>query len=448
MSQNLLLNKLKKYFINFIFAVSILFFFIAANFQDNNFGGWELQYLPVSNVINDVTFLDSLTGFVATGVSSNISYILKTTNGGYNWVSKKTNTHPFTKIVFLNKNVGYCASWDTLFKTTNAGENWTNISIGSFGIWISDMHILNEDTIWVVMSEGLVGGIFRTTNGGQNWVQQFSQFQNNPDKIYMANKNLGFMRKGNPPFSSYVGRTTNGGFNWVLTTEDTAFVDIHFTDSLNGWMAQGTVKKTTNGGLNWSYQYIPKLNFVNGMEHFSFVNKDTIWGVNGQINTPGGRRGIIYKTTNGGVNWGYQIPDTGFRIPAYSFIKFTDNFKGWAFSDDIRILHTTTGGDSTLYVGINQYNENIPTDFRLGQNYPNPFNATTIINYQLTISNNIKLIIFDITGKKIELLLNKQQERGNYDIKFDGSNLSSGIYFYTVFINDIRVDTKKMLLIK
>jgi hypothetical protein len=220
-------------------------------------------------------------------------------------------------------------------------------------------------------------------------------------------------------------------------------------------MAQGTVKKTTNGGLNWSYQYIPKLNFANGMEHFSFVNKDTIWGVNGQINTPGGRRGIIYKTTNGGVNWGYQIPDTGFRIPYYYFIKFVDNFKGWAFSYDNRILHTTTGGDSTIYTEINNNYPVVVNNFQLKQNYPNPFNPSTTIEFSLNTKSNITLTIFDLTGKEITKLINKEYlNSGNYKkiVDFSKFNLSSGIYFYELISVDrnknIYRDTKKMIYLK
>ena len=276
---NLLLNKLKKYFVDFIFAVSLLFFIIASNFQDGRFKGWELQFLSVGNQINDVKFLDSLTGFAVTNLNSNISYILKTTNAGNNWIINKTNTNPFTRIVFLNKNIGYCASWDTLFKTTNSGDNWNSIPVGIFGFWIDDIHILNEDTMWVAWGEGLTGGIFRTTDGGQSWNRQFYQYNENPDKIYMVNKNLGFMSN----FLSYTGRTTNGGFNWSITNEDSTFTDIVFADSIIGYKAYANIKKTTNSGLNWFTQLAPVVTGsifnVKGIGKFSLINKDTVYGV-------------------------------------------------------------------------------------------------------------------------------------------------------------------------
>jgi hypothetical protein len=70
------------------------------------------------------------------------------------------------------------------------------------------------------------------------------------------------------------------------------------------------------------------------------------------------------------------------------------------------------------------------------------------IKYKIEKTSDIKIIIFDITGKEIETLINKKQPSGNYEVKFNGENLSSGIYFYSLFVNNDKVDTKKMILIK
>jgi hypothetical protein len=447
------MSKIKKNLINFIFVLSILLFFIASNFQDNYFTGWELQYLPVGNQINDVKFLDSLTGYAVTDINSNISYILKTTNAGNNWVIKKTNTHPFTKVVFLNQNVGYCASWDTLYKTTNAGENWTNIITGYWGIWIDDMHILNEDTIWIAMSEGLTGGLFRTTDGGQSWIQQFHQFNNNPDKIYMVNKNLGFMSRD----QAYTGRTTNGGLNWSITVEDSTFRDIIFIDSLIGYRAFAGVKKTTNGGLNWFSQFLPSVigsTFnLKVMLKISPINKDTVYGVGGIFDYPNNQsRCILYKTTNGGINWGYQIPDSNFNIYQLVNISFIDYFKGWAFKIYSKDIHTTTGGDTTFFTSINNNTTIInPTSFKLEQNYPNPYNSSTLIGYYLQEPGWVKIKLYDIAGKEIATLVNEVQGTGGYGIPVS-LDIPSGIYFYRmVFIprnGEVQADVKKLVIVK
>ena len=86
--------------------------------------------------------------------------------------------------------------------------------------------------------------------------------------------------------------------------------------------------------------------------------------------------------------------------------------------------------------------------FSLYQNYPNPFNPKTIISYELETSSSVSIKVFDILGKEINELINKKQNSGKYEIDFDGYALSSGIYFYSMFVNGNRIHTKKMMLLK
>ncbi len=96
--------------------------------------------------------------------------------------------------------------------------------------------------------------------------------------------------------------------------------------------------------------------------------------------------------------------------------------------------------------------ENIPASFILSQNYPNPFNPTTTISYTLPLdekreTKDIKLIVFDVLGKEVATLVNKQQPIGNYKVTFNASKLPSGIYFYRLQSGNF-VETKKLVLIK
>ncbi len=88
-----------------------------------------------------------------------------------------------------------------------------------------------------------------------------------------------------------------------------------------------------------------------------------------------------------------------------------------------------------------------PKSFVLRQNYPNPFNPTTTISYSLPHNTHITLSVFDAMGRKIMVLTNEEKAAGNYSIKFDASNLSSGVYFYRLNAGSF-VDTKKLVLIK
>ena len=99
-------------------------------------------------------------------------------------------------------------------------------------------------------------------------------------------------------------------------------------------------------------------------------------------------------------------------------------------------------------MSIQQISSEIPTDFKLHQNYPNPFNPSTSIKFKVQSLKNMKLSVFDITGKEIAVLVSEKLSPGEYEYKFEAGNLPSGVYFYTLFADEVRVDTKKMLLIK
>ena len=81
------------------------------------------------------------------------------------------------------------------------------------------------------------------------------------------------------------------------------------------------------------------------------------------------------------------------------------------------------------------------------QNYPNPFNPTTIISYQLPISSNVKIAVYDVLGKEITVLINSEKPAGKYQVSFNASNLSAGLYLYTIQAGEFR-STKKMILMK
>ncbi len=99
-------------------------------------------------------------------------------------------------------------------------------------------------------------------------------------------------------------------------------------------------------------------------------------------------------------------------------------------------------------IGVKNISSEIPDNFALYQNYPNPFNPTTLIRFALSTNTNVTLKVYDITGKEVATLLNNvYMNAGINEYTFDASNLSSGIYFYTIQAGDFK-DTKKMMLIK
>lgn len=98
-------------------------------------------------------------------------------------------------------------------------------------------------------------------------------------------------------------------------------------------------------------------------------------------------------------------------------------------------------------VGIKEQEIIIPVMSHLDQNYPNPFNPATTINYQLTADSQVELTIYDLTGRKVAILIDRYQSSGYHTVNWNASFLPSGIYLYRLKAGDF-VETKKMVLMK
>ena len=89
----------------------------------------------------------------------------------------------------------------------------------------------------------------------------------------------------------------------------------------------------------------------------------------------------------------------------------------------------------------------VPEKYSLSQNYPNPFNPVTRLGFGISNPGFVSLKVYDILGNEIKTLVNEIKSAGYYEIEFNGSDLSSGIYFYTLEAGSFR-ETKRMLLVK
>lgn len=158
-------------------------------------------------------------------------------------------------------------------------------------------------------------------------------------------------------------------------------------------------------------------------------------------------------------NVNYWIPQTG--SPALSGASFSNpNLNGFdnvSFRGAFGTVNWTSGWTqfnpkNYTVIGINQISSEVPEKFSLEQNYPNPFNPKTIINYSIPSivnreSSIVKLTVYNILGKEVSTLVNQKQNPGTYSVDFNGSNFSSGIYFYRLTAGDY-VSTMRMILLK
>jgi len=156
---------------------------------------------------------------------------------------------------------------------------------------------------------------------------------------------------------------------------------------------------------------------------------------------------------DGTLKYNYQLPNSPKNTILEFYFTYTETTGGAS------VHEPASGTYKFAYGSLNVSNltavntvAQLPTSFILYQNYPNPFNPTTSISYDLPVSGNIKLKVYDILGREVATLVDAFQQAGNYKAAFNGSQFTSGVYFYRLSISGNQAGSysavKKMILIK
>jgi len=103
--------------------------------------------------------------------------------------------------------------------------------------------------------------------------------------------------------------------------------------------------------------------------------------------------------------------------------------------------------ENLLIVGIDDPNPPVLDDFILYQNYPNPFNPSTKIKYSVPSSEIVQIKVYDVLGNEITTLVNEVKLAGIYEVEWDASKFTSGVYFYQLRTGNF-VKTKKLILLR
>jgi photosystem II stability/assembly factor-like uncharacterized protein len=415
--------------------------------------GWVPQSSGTRKYLAAVFFTDANTGTVV----GDSGTILHTTDSGGTWASQSSGTnYPLTGVHFTDANTGTAVGGGSdslslsptaiILRTTNGGGTWTSQSTVLAHNRLIGVYFTDANTGTAV---GRVGTILRTTNGGTSWTSQPSETPGDLAGVCFTDANTGiavgsYATTGN----GVILRTTNGGSTWWNQPLDpangtTRFPGLHgvsFSDTNTGTAvgSSGTIFRTTNGGAVWKSQSSPTTSWLHGVH---FTDADTGTAVGGAYDSFLNPFAIILRTTDGGATWTNQSSGTKSWLNG---VHFTDANTGTAVGDLGTILRTTTGGET--WVSVDQ-EPDAPRQFTLGQNYPNPFNPSTTIRYGLPHRCQVTLTVFNTLGQRVALLQNGEQEAGYHDVQFNGSGLSSGVYFYRLRAGDL-VETKRLLLIR
>lgn len=404
---------MKKYFTLIVF--SLLFF------SSDIYSQWYVQYQTSGNFLNDIRFINRNTGWAC---GDNI--ILKTTNGGVNWIHQNGYGY-LTQIHPVNDTVAYVCGEYIIMKTTNGGDNWITLREGVNlvrilnGLWFKD-----ENTGWFCGDRVAM----RTTNGGITFID--SQYvPNTLNDVHFKNDSVGVIAAYSKTY-----RTTNSGINWypviLPSTLATPFTErLSFVGDTGWTISRGrTVFKTINYGISWdSITNIPFGGSLTAHSiEFSSLN----------IGYCGGDDGKIYKSINSGVSWSINlVVGVG---PFTSIYAYNDSII-WAVNGDL--YNTLTGGLTNSFLQNNTELDH----FKLYQNFPNPFNNQTKINFDITENNFYKLEIYNVLGQKLEMIFNQSFQTGSYSIQYDSQFLSTGIYVFKLS-SDESAESKILTIIK
>lgn len=422
----------------------ILIILLVSTINLSSQNGWYQQFSGNYN-FQGIDFLNSNTGWVVSQQSFT-STILKTTNGGSNWlnISFVNNIRSYD-IEFININTGFICGVGDLFDskiycTTNGGFNWIDCNIGEDFAEFFDVNFINSTTGFCV---GEVGKIYKTTNSGVTWVKLINPASNDLIRnIFFLNETTGWLSAGSENGSLY--RTTNCGANWQYYIY--GFHEIHSTYFFNDTVGMGCgtdghngsrFYRTTNGGANWAVSQFANLIVLETVT-MTGTSKGWLTGLTSDL------RGNIYTTSNGGTNWVLQFSSTQ-PMPLTKLITY-DSVTAWAISNNGIILkYGDITGSPLTGVGV-------PSYFYLHQNYPNPFNPSTKIKFEIpsyieTSRWVVTLRIYDILGREVRTLVNENLKPGVYEADFNASDLPSGVYFYKLDAGEFS-ETNKMILLK
>ncbi len=286
-----------------------------------------------------------------------------------------------------------------IFRSTDNGMTWqpTNITVSSFSDIVTFTQTPNGD----IFAGSYYHGIYHSSDDGVNWLQvDKKMIDSNKASLWSLNSII-----SNPQGTLFatcdygIGRSTDGGKNWEIK----------------------------NSGITKGGSPLPIIINSQG---------DIFVGMN---SSDGG----VYRSKNNGENWELLNTTNEFlyarslALDSQEYLYVGTGNQGVMKSKVSTLSFPTTKND----------NSNIPKTFFLGQNYPNPFNPTTTINYQLPTNNYVTLKVYDILGKEVTTLVNKEMNAGNHNVKFDAAKLSGGIYFYRLTAGSFS-ETKKLVIIK
>ena len=389
------------------------------------------------------------------GDSSVARNVIRSSDNGASWEnvsSGLTSRSMYSINIFSLASKGgklFAGTDNGIFSSTDQGGSWTQLDVAP---WKGEVHSIFVDgpNILAGFDAGdsncsdTVGGVFRSLDDGKTWLAANSGLRSN----CMDKRIYAFARIGSTLFAGAWGggvfTSVDSGANWAPhgnknPTEGWQVTSLAVIDStlfMGGWAP--SCFRSPDEGLTW-------IRCEKGITDTTTYDSYALQGfaVSDHTLFTGTIMHGIYRSSNMGDEW----------IPENSNLEY-EPLSLDIFSLSVIDGYAFVGSGGGVYripvstiASVKQNGSSPPGEISLGQNYPNPFNPTTTIRYGLPAKSHVTLTVFNTLGQQVAVLQNGEQEAGYHSVRFDGSRLASGVYFYRLQAGTY-VETRKLVLLR
>jgi hypothetical protein len=420
--------------------------------------GTLFPYYPVAALCVKDTMLFAGTPFAG---------VFRTKVNGTDWTA--VNRGLWTVPNDLGEVLSFASTGSTLlaatdagvFRSTDNGDAWTPVA----NLYVTSFVVHGDD----IYAGAWNAGVFRSTNGGTTWfaansgmtATQGNTIAMSGDKLFAATAYAFFV-------------STNKGTTWttanpIPTNNSILCLAVSDTNLFAGTGGTGVFRSADNGS-SWTAinSGLPNLKTILSLAVsdtnlfagtydagvFLTTNSGTSWtevdngltshqvlcfAVIGATVFAGTHDGGVFRSQDKGASW--TAVNAGLTGSAVSSLTVNGTFL-YAGSPGRVIFKRPL-----VEMGVDPGGATIPATVRLEQNFPNPFNPTTTIRYSVPHGVYVTLTIFNILGQQVATLVNETHEAGFHYVKFDGSGLASGVYFYRLQAGEY-VASKRLILVR
>jgi hypothetical protein len=339
------------------------------------------------------------------------------TNNGTSWSQTSLNNQFVFSLAVNGSNVFAGTYGNGLFLSTNNGSTWSQPLLNQYVVSLA----VSGNNIFAGV---YYNGVYLSTNNGLTW----SQTSLNNFDIYSLAVSGTNIIAGTALNGVYI--STNNGSNWTQTTLNNQTIQsllVNGNDIYAGTYYSAGIYKSTNNGATWNRNGLTNRSIYS----FALYGNNIIAGSDGYG---------VFVSSNNDTNWVQRNEGLVGMERVYGLCILNNYiFAATDYSEYIRGL--------SEFIGIKQISEQVPGHFSLSQNYPNPFNPSTKIRFDIPKQALTRITVFDILGREVKTLVNEELNAGKYEVDFNASAYSSGLYFYRIEAGDY-VEVKKMVLVK